>query len=308
MSSDAAIAHQMALDEEARFSPGDLGRGARRRREHHHPERFNSQTESDLALARALAEADGGYEDEDGDVVVLEDLKPARSRKKPKPGEKSASSPAAPAAPATTAAAHRAAVTPFARAVDRTQPCLHLELPADHQLVSAATYRVLQWGLTGHRDVLRLCAATLHGLAEDASRSAASHLPLETRQVAESRDEWNELPFVVPQVPPRPGNVYVTHEANDKINLGSELYHRIYCEEGIPPKQVPIAQHEERLAAAKEAEKANKAERKKFGETAPLGVKLSIVKTMRVRPAACAPEPRPLSVCCHACVPRARRG
>ena len=73
MSSDAAIAHQMALDEEARFSPGDLGRGARRRREHHHPERFNSQTESDLALARALAEADGGYEDEDGDVVVLED-------------------------------------------------------------------------------------------------------------------------------------------------------------------------------------------------------------------------------------------
>ena len=230
-------------------------------------------------MARALAAAEGGYEDDDvgvTEVIATPAPATARGRKKQK-----ANAGAAPAVPTTTATAERASVTPFAREVDRVSPILRLKLPEAHQLVSASTYRVLQWGLTGHRDVLRVCAGTLHGLAQDASLTGAELVPLETDQVKASRDEWNELPFVVRQVPPRAGHVYVTHEANDQIKVGSELYHRIFIEEGTPPKQVPLAVHEERVAAAKEAEKANKADRKKYGETAPLGVKLSVVKTIR---------------------------
>ena len=43
----------------------------------------------------------------------------------------------------------------------------------------------------------------------------------------------------VPQIPPRDGFVYVTHEANDRVNVGSELYHRIILEERALPKHVP---------------------------------------------------------------------
>ena len=185
------------------------------------------------------------------------------------------------AAPAVTAVAERAAVTPLARHVDRVHPCLALTLPEHHQLVSASTYRVIQWGLSGHRDIVRFCGAALHTLAKEAGDAGHSSVPLDPETVAVNREEWSELPFVVPQTPPREGYMYVTHEANDKINVGSELYHRIYIEEGTLPKQARLDEHEARVAASKEAEKANRSARKLFGETAPLGVRLTTVKTTR---------------------------
>ena len=258
MLSDEDLARKLAAEPEVR-------RGRRR------------EVPGDAELARAIAAAEeDGFRD---DVPMPSSSKGKKRKSSTSSGEAPASSEGG--AAVRTAVAERAAVTPLARHVDRTHPCLVLALDAEHHLVSPATYRILQWGATGHRDILRLCGGTLHGLAEDASRAGQSSVALESQQVRENRDEWDQLPFVVPSVPPKPGHVYVTHEANDKINVGSELYHRIYIEEGTPPKQVTIAQHEERLVLAKEAERASKVDRKKFGETAPLGVRLSVVKTSK---------------------------
>ena len=185
------------------------------------------QTQQDAALARKLAETEAGLRDDDDDDVVME-VRPGSSRHKK---QKSGSSSAPPAAAATsTAAAERASVTPLARHVDRSKPQLLLRLPDEAHLVSATTYRILQWGATGHRDVLRYCAATLHGMAADEAPSGAGVIDLDQATVVANRDEWDLLPIVVPIVPPREGHVYVTHEANDKINAGSELYNRIFIE------------------------------------------------------------------------------
>ena len=210
----------------------------------------------DAALARQLQEQEDG--DDDSEVVVL-DAKVARN----------------------SAAAEREAVVPFARHIDRTRPQLELRMPTDTLLVNAATYRVLKWGLNGHRDALRSYAPSLHELAACARGEGRDSVALTPQQLAAHRGEWEQLPVCVPQIPPRDGFVYVTHEANDRINVGSELYHRIFVEEGALPKQMEYAAYEQQMERSKEFERANRADRKRFGGTAALGVKLHTIKTAR---------------------------
>ena len=253
MESDEELARRLAEEEK--------GSSAKRRRR---------QLARDAVLARAYSELPDGQEYAGPIDVDDGEVEQARQTKRRQQN-----------VPAVTAVAERAAVTPLARHVDRLHPCLALTLPEHHQLVSASTYRVIQWGLSGHRDIVRFYGAALHTLAKEAGDAGHSSVPLDPQTVAANREEWNELPFVVPQTPPQEGFVYVTHEANEKINVGSELYHRIYIEEGTLPKQQSLDEHEARVAASKEAEKANRSARKLFGETAALGVRLTTVKTTR---------------------------
>ncbi len=182
-----------------------------------------------------------------------------------------------PAPSSASAVAERAAVVPCARNIDSGNPEIALELPSRHLLVNALTFRVLQWGLGGHRDILR-CTPVVVGVAAEALTSGASSWPAdEVRH--EHRDEWEALPFVIEQIEPSEGHVYVSRESGDRILTGSEMYHRTLAEEGALPKQISAADYEARAAEKKEAERASRAERKVLGESAPLGVRLITVRT-----------------------------
>ena len=126
----------------------------------------------------------------------------------------------------------------------------------------------------------QLCTE-LHELAACARGEGRDSVALTPQQLAAHRGEWEQLPVCVPQILPRDGFVYVTHEANDRINVGSELYHRIFVEEGALPKQMEYAAYEQQMERSKEFERANRADRKRFGGTAALGVKLHTIKTAR---------------------------
>ena len=92
-----------------------------------------------------------------------------------------------PAPSSASAVAERAAVVPCARNIDSGNPEIALELPPRHLLVNALTFRVLQWGLGGHRDILR-CTPVVVGVASEALGSGASSWPAdEVRH--EHRDE-----------------------------------------------------------------------------------------------------------------------
>ena len=250
---DAALARSLQEVENERASET---RGAdRSTRSGRKPSRKRALA-GDAALARQLQEQEDG--DDDSEVVVL-DAKVARN----------------------SAAAEREAVVPFARHIDRTRPQLELRMPTDTLLVNAATYRILKWGLNGHRDALRSYAPSLHELAACARGEGRDSVALTPQQLAAHRGEWEQLPVCVPQIPPRDGFVYVTHEANDRINVGSELYHRIFVEEGALPKQMEYTAYEQQMERSKEFERANRADRKRFGGTAALGVKLHTIKTAR---------------------------
>ena len=198
--------------------------------------------------------------------------------------------------PGNSAAAARRAVIPFARHIDHTQLIdtqhsdhtqlvlampteLVLAMPTDTLLVSTATCRVLKWGLDGHRDALHRHAPSLHALAAGACGAGRDSMALTQEQLAVHRDEWEQLPVCVPQIPPRDGFVYVTHEANDRVNVGSELYHRIILEERALPKQIEHAEYQQQKERSKELERLNRVDRKRFGETVALGVKLKTIKT-----------------------------
>ena len=252
---DEAFARSLQGAEE--YQAGQKRGADRSTRSGHKPAR-KRLTAGDAAFARrvqAEEEGDGGSDEE----VVILDAKVARP----------------------SAAAEREAVIPFARHIDRTRPQLELDLPEDELLVNATTFKVLKWGLGGHRDALRSYAPELHELAQAGLAAGERSVSLTPQQLSAHRGEWEQLPVCVPQVPPREGCVYVTHEANDKINVGSELYHRIYVEEGALPKQMGIPAYEQQLERSKESEKASRADRKRFGNTAALGVKLTTVRTAR---------------------------
>ena len=180
-----------------------------------------------------------------------------------------------------SAAAELAAVTLFARHVERHPARLMLFLPEDHELVSASTYRVLAWGGGSHRETIRSYAPELHAHVQAVAAVGESIVHLDGQSLSANRAEWDQLPFVVPTIAPRDGHVYVTHESGEKLSAGGELYHRIYIEEQTRPKEIPLGVFEARLAESKESWTASKAERKLFGETAPLGIKLTTVKTKR---------------------------
>lgn len=61
----------------------------------------------------------------------------------------------------------------------------------------------------------------------------------------------------------------------------AELYHRIFIEEGTRPKQISEGAYAAAEEARKEKERAGRGDRKLWGETAPLGLKLQVVKTQR---------------------------
>ena len=135
---DAALARSLQQEENSRA--GDSrGEDRSTRSGRKNPSR-KRPTMGDAALARRLQEQEHAAELDgtDAEVVIL-DAKVAR----------------------TSAAAEREAVVPFARHIDRTQPRLELRLPANTLLVNATTYRVLKWGLNGHRDALRSFAPEL---------------------------------------------------------------------------------------------------------------------------------------------------
>ena len=180
-------------------------------------------------------------------------------------------------------AAELASIIPFARGIDRQQPELHLAQLPERLLVSASTYRVLSWGKDGHRKILHSDAPELCSVAASYSAEvgATACVRIAAQDVAKYRHAWDQLPYMVPQIAPREGHVYVTHETGVKLSLGGELYHRILIEEGTLPKQVPIIDYEEQQAARKVANSASKGDRKLLGETAPLGVKLLTVKADR---------------------------
>ena len=177
---------------------------------------------------------------------------------------------------AGSTAAEIAAIIPFARNLDRQKPVLHLNLPEDCLLVSASTYRTLTWGKNGHRTVLNSFAPELSSHVASVHSAGESRISLTVQEVAERRNEWTQLPIAVPQIPPRAGHCYVASETGDKLSVGSEMYHRILVEEQVPPKQVTTEAYEASLVARKEAQVAGKDERKRFGETAPLGVKVRL--------------------------------
>eukprot|EP00900_Chrysochromulina_parva_P011960 jgi/Chrpa1/20765/Chrysochromulina_OHIO_Genome00006987-RA len=184
---------------------------------------------------------------------------------------------------AGSVAAELASIIPFARGIDRQQPELHLAQLPENLLVSASTYRVLTWGKDGHRKILHSYAPELCSVAASYSAEvgATARVRITAQDVATYRHEWDQLPYMVPQIAPREGHMYVAHETGEKLSLGGELYHRIFIEEGTPPKQVPIIDYEEQQVASKVAHSTSKDARKLFGETAPLGVKLLTVKADR---------------------------
>ena len=272
---DVALAQALqAAEEEDAASSRGRDRGTRSGRKA--PRR---QSAADATLARSLHRQVNGSESEDDDDDDNDDEYGRRSSAKKK---KKAS---AAAAARSSVTAERAALVPFARNIDRSQALLEL-VPSDGELlVSATTYRVLQWGLGGHREQLLWALgssdAELHELAARAARGGEARVAVPPQVRAAHRAAWEQLPICVPQVPPREGCVYVTHEAVERIAVGSELYHRIYIEEGALPKQIGADEYESRVAANKESERAGRADRKKFGATAALGIRLQTIKTSR---------------------------
>jgi len=193
---------------------------------------------------------------------------------------------------AESEAAALASITPFARGTDSQQPVLYFTQPPETLLVSASTYHVLTWGKDGHRKILANApelsyeAAMHFGYYEaarhsgDDSCATMCDVPFTAEDVAAYRDEWDVLPYCVPQIPPREGHLYVMHEMGERLSLGGELYHRIFIAEGTTPKQVPIISYEEEQRARKQANLASAGARELYGETAPLGVKLITVKAL----------------------------
>ena len=230
---------------------------------------------SDAALARALADNDEQIADEEEQTVV-----PQVGSRKRSPRLAASTSAEAPVATGSSnggsgkgkspvrpskqprigsAAAELAAVIPFARHVERQRTRLMLVLPEKHELVSASTYRVLAWGGGSHRETIRSHAPGLHAHVSAAATAGESVLPLDGPQLSAYRAEWDELPYVVPTIPPRDGHVYVTHESGEKLSAGGELYHRIFIEEQARPKEIPLEAYEARLAENKVSWTAGKA-------------------------------------------------
>jgi hypothetical protein len=174
----------------------------------------------------------------------------------------------------------RAAVVPYVRRPrDAGPPTALLSLPEDCRLVSSETFRALAWGGTGHRDALRLSAPWLTGQVAEAAISAREVGELPLQQAAAHQDEWLGVPVAVPRISPLPGHAYVMTETGEPISEGGELYHRTWIEEGVPPKQVPVAHIETMRADRKAAKEAGRDAHKLYGETASLGVKLRTIKT-----------------------------
>ena len=241
-----------------------------------------AECRSDEALARLMQDDENGTADSPSARASS-----SAAHGKRKKGLASTESAAASASKvvrrAGSVAAELASIIPFARGIDRQQPELHLTQPPENLLVSASTYRVLTWGKDGHRKILHAYAPELCDEAArySAERSETACVPFTAQDVATYRHEWDQLPYCVPQIAPREGHMYVAHETGEKLSLGGELYHRIFIEEGTPPKQVPIMDYEEQQMASKVAHSTSKDARKHFGETAPLGVKLLTVKAER---------------------------
>ena len=114
---------------------------------------------------------------------------------------------------AESEAAALASITPFARGTDSQQPVLYFTQPPETLLVSASTYHVLTWGKDGHRKILANApelsyeAAMHFGYYEatrhsgDDSCATMCDVPFTVEDVAAYRDEWNVLPYCVPQPP-----------------------------------------------------------------------------------------------------------
>ena len=195
--------------------------------------------------------------------------------------------PSAPMPPSKRAAdrgpsekALRAAVVPFARRPrDGSSPVALLALPPNCTLVSAETFRPLAWGGGGHRDALRLGAPLLAREVADLAGDAGDVGEISLALAAAYRDEWLWVPVAVPAQPPLEGNVYVTAESGERIPDAGELYNRAWIEEGVPPKQVTLAQFEAAQVERKAAKAADRDLRKLYGETAPLGVRMRVIKT-----------------------------
>merc|ERR1719409_1223101 len=90
---------------------------------------------------------------------------------------------------------------------------------------------------------------------------------------------FSNLPFLVEIIPPRAGYVYVTRESNEKIIPGNEMYNRMLIEDGTLPKEVEEQVYQQMVEDKKQDMASNKDDRRKYGETAPLGLKLLTVKT-----------------------------
>ena len=95
--------------------------------------------------------------------------------------------------------------------------------------VSANSLSSLRWGAVTHRDGLRChLGGLLQRLANDACAMGHKDYTLEEHRLASARVEWEALPYVVPQTPPRQGYVYVTHEACTRI-LVRHTWRRTYA-------------------------------------------------------------------------------
>ena len=98
-----------------------------------------------------------------------------------------------------TASAERASICPFARfAVPRRSYRLAFALPLNSVLVNCNTYRVLQWGRDGHRELLRLGALSIAQEAAHASADGKQELELGGAAVDALglRGEWEVSPHL----------------------------------------------------------------------------------------------------------------
>jgi hypothetical protein len=104
-------------------------------------------------------------------------------------------------------------------------------------------------------------------------------MPLSKIGPAGASGEFANLPFLVEIIPPRAGYVYVTRESNEKIIPGNEMYNRMLIEDGTLPKEVEEQVYQQMVEDKKQDMASNKDDRRKYGETAPLRLKLITVKT-----------------------------
>ncbi|KAG8461538.1 hypothetical protein KFE25_001142 [Diacronema lutheri] len=183
-----------------------------------------------------------------------------------------------------TAAEARAAVVPFARAPSERGARLVLSLRPAHALVSSATLKQIHWGGVGHRDGLLHNAPTLVThvrslLSADDARAADGVLELSDAAFADHLDEWAAVPFAIERLEPCAGHVFVTAERARSIAPGSAAYFRRFIEEGVPPEQVPTSEYDAAQTACRTHEIEHREQAKAFGECAPLGVRLTIVRT-----------------------------
>merc|ERR1719247_2451242 len=135
----------------------------------------------------------------------------------------------------------------------------------------------MKWGSIGRREICNDEAPLLCTRIEQ--NKHRDTMPLNNCGLAGVSGEFANLPFLVEIIPPRAGYVYVTRESNEKIIPGYELYNRMLIEDGTLPKEVEERVYQQMVEDKKQDMVDNKDDRRKYGETAPLGLKLQIVKT-----------------------------